>query len=45
MNRLEQTIGGKKKKNFPCAQFEKERKDRETIIEKENYYSRIKLES
>ena len=34
---LKQTIGGKKKK-IPCAQFEK-KKNRETIIEEENYYS------
>ena len=36
---LKQTIGGKKKRKIPCAQFEKEKKNRETIIEEENYYS------
>ena len=29
----------KKKRKIPCAQFEKEKKNSETIIEEENYYS------
>ena len=43
---LKQTIGGKKKKEkFRVLSLRKKEKDRETIIEEENYYSRIKLES
>ena len=35
----------KKKKTFRVLSLRKKEKDRETIIEEENYYSRIKLES
>ena len=43
-NRLEQTIGGRKK-TFLVLSLRKKEKNIETIIEEENYYSRIKLES